>query len=440
MRVAVIDIGKTNVKVALVDTATMTETGIRKMPNVVDRSGPYPHYRTEDHWDFILDALSALHPVDAISVAAHGATAALVDAAGDLVLPILDYEHPIDTADYDPPPFAETGSPRLGMGLNVGAQLWWQFRHFPQARRAVHVMTYPQYWTMRLTGVAACEATSIGCHTDLWRPDKGEPSSLVDRMGWRRLIPPMRRANEVLGPLRPDLAARTGLGAVPVTCGIHDSNASLYPHLLARRGAFSVVSTGTWVVCMAVGAGKGPLDPERDTLVNVDALGHPVPSARFMGGREYELVRAGRDLRATPDAMRRVLDRGVMLLPAVEPGSGPFRGHEARWTLDPQDEGEEAVALAFYLAMMTAECLSIIRAAGPVIVEGPFAANADYAAMLASATGREVEPSTGFTGTALGAALLAGPGPLPQPAAGIRPDPALAAYAAAWRSKSREGR
>ena len=67
------------------------------------------------------------------------------------------------------PPFAETGTPRLPIGLNLGAQLFWQARRFPEAfARVAAILTYPQYWAFRLTGVRANEATSLGCHTDLW--------------------------------------------------------------------------------------------------------------------------------------------------------------------------------------------------------------------------------------------------------------------------------
>ena len=45
---------------------------------------------------------------------------------------------------------------------------------------------------------------------------------------------------------------------------------------------------------MAVGGRAVTLDPARDTLVNVNAMGGLVNSARFMGGREYEIIRAGR--------------------------------------------------------------------------------------------------------------------------------------------------
>ncbi len=75
-----------------------------------------------------------------------------------------------------------------------------------------------------------------------------------------------------------------------VYSGIHDSNASLLPHLKNYEPPFSVVSTGTWVIAMSIGGKQPELDPADDTLINVNAFGDPVMSARFMGGREYEMV------------------------------------------------------------------------------------------------------------------------------------------------------
>ena len=119
---------------------------------------------------------------------------------------------------------------------------------------AAAIIPYPQYWAFLLSGVAASEATSIGCHTDLWNPAARTWSSLVDRMGWQDRMPATRPAGDRLGPVLPALAAALGLEpGLPVLCGIHDSNASLYPHLVSRSAPFSVVSTGTWVVVLAIG-------------------------------------------------------------------------------------------------------------------------------------------------------------------------------------------
>lgn len=417
--VAVIDIGKTNAKVALVDLATRGELASRKQLNTPRKDGPYPHHDIDAIWSFILDGLAALrqgHPIDAISVTTHGATAALIDAEGELVLPVLDYE--FDGPDglreaYEEvrPPFTQTGSPNLPMGLNLGAQLFWLHRTFPDLfARASTILTYPQFWTRKLTGVAANEVTSLGCHTDLWNPAARSFSSLVDVMGWRGLFPPMRRAADMLGPVLPDIASRIGVEpGTPVACGVHDSNASLLPHLATRKAPFAVVSTGTWVVSMAVGGRHVTLDPTRDTLVNVNAFGDAVPSARFMGGREFETIMPGGDVRAGDAAWRAVLSESVMLLPSVQHGSGPYPTSTAAWTGREPAADERFLAASFYLALMTTTCLDLIGADGDIVVEGPFAGNEAYLAMLSVAAGRPVFSQAGqSTGTSLGAALLAG--------------------------------
>jgi sugar (pentulose or hexulose) kinase len=447
--VAVIDIGKTNAKVALVDLERRVETGMRRMPNTVLKDGPYPHFDTDRLWAFILESLAVLNReqrIDAVSVTTHGATAALVDAHGRLALPILDYEHGGPdglAADYDKvrPPFAETGTPRLPIGLNLGAQLFWQARAFPQAfTRTATILMYPQYWAFRLTGVRANEATSLGCHTDLWDVRRGDFSSLVERMGWLELMAPVRRAADKLGPILPELAVATGLAAdTPVYCGIHDSNASLLPHLIGRKQSFSVVSTGTWVISMAIGGKRVELDPARDTLVNVNAFGEPVPSARFMGGREFAVLVGENPATPAGHEVEAVLRSPIMLTPSIHQGSGSYPDRKSEWIGREPGGGMRIAAASFYLALMTATALELIGARGPTIVEGPFVANALFARMLAAATARPViAAGTSATGTSIGAALLAADRDVPAEATAdgqmiTSPGPVWEAYANRWR-------
>lgn len=443
--IAVLDIGKTNAKVLKIDLATGAEVEALKRPNAVRAAPPYPHYDAEGLWSFLLDSLRTLgarHRIDAISITTHGASAALVAADGSLALPILDYEHPgPDSTDYTAirPPFAETGAPRLPGGLNLGAQIYWQARAFPQDfARVAHILLYPQYWAFRLTGVLVSEPTSLGCHTDLWNPIAGDFSTLVTSQGWRGLFPKVMPAATVLGPILPAIAAATGLPAdTPVISGIHDSNASLVPWL-ADPGPRAVLSTGTWMIVLALGGRAVPLDGARDVLVNVNAKGEPTPTARFMAGREFDEITEGRIVTPTEDDLRAVMAKGVMALPSRHPDTGPFPGQEFAWTVEPATDAERTAAAALYCALMGAECLSLIGAEGPSIVEGPFGGNMAFARMLATATGRPVIAAGQSAGTGLGAALLAGPVTAARPApTPILPeaDPAWAAYAAAWRSK-----
>ena len=92
--VAVIDIGKTNAKLALVDATDMSEVEVLTRPNMVLVAPPYPHFDVEAIWRFLLDGLEQFqkaHGVDAISITTHGASCALIAPNGALATPILDY-------------------------------------------------------------------------------------------------------------------------------------------------------------------------------------------------------------------------------------------------------------------------------------------------------------------------------------------------------------
>ena len=444
--IAVLDIGKTNAKVVLVDAETLAQLAALTRPNAVLAGPPYPHFDLDGLWQFFARALGDFHArfgIDAISITTHGASAVLLDGQGNLAAPMLDYEHagPDDlAARYNTlrPAFAVTGSARLPMGLNLGAQLFWQLQRDPTLReRIAHVLTYPQYWGWRLTGQMACDVCSLGCHTDLWNPWTGDFSPLVQDLGLAGKFAPPRAPNAVLGGLRADIAGALGLPAgIHVGVGIHDSNASLYPYLLAQSAPFAVVSSGTWTVCMAIGGAETPLDSARAVLVNVGGQGQAVPSSRFMGGREFDLIAAGES--ATPHAAdrARILDLGLAILPAAVPQSGPFAGQTLAWTQPPQTAGEKMLALAWYLAMMTRTCLDLIGARGPVIVEGPLGGNADYLDMLAAISAGGVQVAAAGTGTTGGAVCLmtgrapkglASPWPVPRGARMMRE------YVAIWR-------
>lgn len=448
--VAVIDVGKTNAKVVLHDLEERRDLAFRSVANEVRRDGPYPHFDLDRLFAFIVESLgqvAAGHPLDAIAITTHGASIVLVDDAG-LSLPMLDYEYDIAGPESDAyealrPAFTETQSPRMGQGLNVGRQLHWLQSRFPDAfARTRHILTYPQYWAWRLTGVAAVETTSLACHTDLWSPPRSAYSSLVERMGWAALFPPRRTAFEVLGPLRPEIAAQAGLadrGDIPVLCGIHDSNASLLPHLLSRPAPFAVVSTGTWVVSFAIGGRDVSLDPALSTLSNADAFGRPVPSGIFMGGREFDLLTGHEPETPSEATLRSVIERGIMALPGQTPGSGPFPAAQGGWSIEPSilSRSERTAAASLYAALATAEVLHNIGADGPTVVEGPFARNDVYLRALRALTRRPVSAPLEGTGTSAGAALLAlGADASIEPATEREitdaPLPGLDAYRDAW--------
>ena len=417
--VAVFDLGKTNIKVVVFDLSgdALAERARANAPLAADAQCPYLSLDARGAWAFLIGALKdvgARFPIKAISIATHGGAGVLVTDDG-LALPPMDYEfsgYGVIDADYEAarPPFEETLSPSLPRGLNLGRQIFYLERHFPaEFAGARAFLAYPQYFAWRLSGIMASEVTSLGAHTDLWRPTEGGLSSMVDRLGWRRLFPPMRNAWDTLGTLRPEVAAATGLAPeVRVVCGAHDSNASLVPHLVSRRDPFTVISTGTWVIIMAVG-GKARLDPKADMLANVDVRGEPVPTARFMGGREFAVLAGEPPADADEADVAGVVASGALALPAFSDQGGPFAGRIGRIEGEAPATPKARAALAtLYASLMTAHLLQRLEAPGDLIVEGGFTRSPAFAAVLAALMpGRRVVVAPTSAGAAAGAALLA---------------------------------
>jgi sugar (pentulose or hexulose) kinase len=173
-------------------------------------------------------------------------------------------------------------------------------------------------------------------------------------------------------------------------------------------------------------------------LANVDVRGEPVPTARFMGGREFSVL-AGDAPADTDEAdVAAIIASGVLALPAFSDQGGPFAARKGVIDGDPPATPKARAALAtLYVALMTAHMLRRLEAPGELIVEGGFTRSPAFAAVLARLMpGRRVLIAPMSAGAAAGAAMLAHwdephPPPRLEPARGWDL-PGLEAYRNRW--------
>jgi len=419
---AVLDIGKTNLKLVLVGPdGECTDAISRAHDFLLDE--PYPAIDIEGIIGWFLDGLTGLsgdHRIGALVATAHGGGGVLVDDSGP-VLPMMDYEAATPTeidALYalEGPPYEEVFSFTGAGAMQLAKQLLWQAECFPQEfARARHFLTTAQYVAWRLGGRPASEVSQLGAQGQVWNPRTGALSSIVRRRGFDRLFPPLSSAGEVLGRLRPDWAARTGLSQdTEVLCGVHDSNANLFRYKAAGLSGHTVLSTGTWMIGFDRSCPLDRLDGARAMVSNVDIDGEIVASTLTMTGREYALI-AGPEP-ASDDAVLAALPgliaRGTLPLPSFGPHDGLFRGSGRRGRFvgpPPAGAAEANAAAALYAALTASACLDALGSRGPIVVDGGFAANIAFGRLLAALRpGQPVSLSHSPHGTALGAGLLWG--------------------------------
>lgn len=383
---------------------------------------------------------------------AHGAGIAGI-RNGVLAFTPPDYEWDISEAtlaDYRAgrDAFALTGSPVLPAGLNLGSQLHYLEALAPGRFAGMTLLPWAQYWAWVLSGVAVSEVTSLGCHSDLWSPAKADFSAMAQRRGWAAQFAPLAGAGDAIGTLRPDLAACTGLSRdVRIHAGLHDSNAALvaargFPEIAGQEA--TVLATGTWFVamrCCEAAPDLAALSAARDCLVNVDVAGRPVPSARFMGGREVELLGERIDHAGTA-GLAEVLASGAMVLPSQVPGCGPYPDSAGRWIDEPTDPVQRNAAAALYAALMADAALELLGTTGTLLIEGRFAASELFTRALATLHPEwRVMAIAGDADVSFGALRMLLPGLAPHavltPIMPLEAD--LKSYRARWRSEIEKG-
>jgi len=424
-QVLVFDIGKTHVKVTVLSDIG-AELYQNRTSNKVKQTDLYDSYDVDGIWEWLLNELATLAPrydIWSISIATHGAAAALVNAqTEELLLPIMDYEYenyPHDLPDYTSlrPTFDETGSPEFPHGLNLGRQLNWQSQLLSDDDKETAILLmYPQYWAWRLTGQLTTEVTSLGCHTDLWNIQTNAPSSLLKTLGLDHALPPLKDAWAPIGTVKDDIADRVGLSNNCVVYpGVHDSNAGYLPILkLAKTERPTVVSTGTWSVIMDAQSDCGALDSHCDMLVNIDAEGSPLATARYMGGREFGLIceRLNTDIATTftDEDIEAIINSNTYVLPSFCMGTGPYPNMTGRVISDKETFNINGKAAAtIYSALMVNNILKRLNPSSKqdILIEGSFAANSVLCGLLATLNpNRKVRIQQGGNGVTEGCFLL----------------------------------
>jgi sugar (pentulose or hexulose) kinase len=419
-RIAVLDIGKTNLKL-LVASEDGWPLETHSIPNAANTSGPYLAYDLAGLEEWFLDALAKVsrrHAIGAVIATAHGCGAVLVDEDKP-VLPMMDY-------DAVSPPAIDEAYARIAptyrevfCGIGAGAmrlakQLLWQESAFPaEFARAKTYLTTAQFFAMRLGGRAASEISQLAAQGHIWDLCHHQPSSVMRQRGWAHLLPQRAPAGALLGTVSEAVAKRTGLArSTEILCGVHDSNANLFRYKAAGMADASILSTGTWMIGFQRDLDLDKLDATRAMVLNIDVDGENVPSTLTMTGREYQLIRKEKGAvdAAVLAALPTLVARRTLALPSFIGDDGLFPGaaHRGRIIGPPPETPAEWQGLAvLYAAFSANRCLDALGSSKRVVIDGGFANNLPFARCLAALRPSQcVSVSQSRDGTALGAALL----------------------------------
>ena len=452
---AVFDVGKTNKKVVLFnDALQIVDRWYRSFPTqTVDGVEVEPIEAIGEWFLQTLAEAAQRYLITAIAVSTHGAAVVTLDERGEVACPVVSYTHEPDAGLHDRFYAAMGGRDALQRTtataevrplINPAKLLFFTRERWPERfQRVRDILFFPQYFSYLLTGRPSVDYTYVGCHTYLWDFARWDWSEVAERLGIRSALPPRPVSSwEVAGAVSPEVARRTGLGAdTPVTVGIHDSNASLLPYLLAKRDErFVLNSTGTWCVAMNPREREARFSDDeigKTVFFNISPYGKAVKTAILMGGQEFEtytaVLKRIHDTEELPEfnptLYRRVIARAQQfIIPGVVPGSGQFPHSRARVIDGDQEYALEEIqsgrvvpplfqdlpaayaVLNLSLALQTKVALGRVgvTAGMAIFTEGGFRKNPDYNALTAALfPDNRVYLTNIEEATSLGAALTA---------------------------------
>ncbi len=462
--VAVLDVGKTNVKLSAVTAdGALVETS--SAANPVLPGPPWRHHdlSTLSEWVFeTLAALSRRYDFHAVVPSGHGSGGVLVGTDPDVddgaVLPMIDYEQPLPEGirdGYAPlaGSFLDRGSATMHGATHQARQLYWMEQADPLAfRQARWYLGLPQYWAWRLSGIAASETSLLGAQSHLWNVAERGWAPIVSARGWERLMPPFAKAWQRLGPIRPELVRRYGMGQeMQVLAGGHDSSLNHYRYHAAGLRDFTVISTGTWIVGFSGSTPIERLDEHRGMTLNSDVFGDRLGGILTMGGREFSHV-AGSHPPAEPvpiEVLARLIAQRSIAVPSFGGDDGLFPGSAGKGRILgplPETKMERKALALLYCALLTVECVVTLSEDRLVVLDGSFLRDPLYAGLVAPLLPeRQVRYNLDAYGVAAGAALLASheARELPAPLTLSGPidltplTPELRRYAAEWSGLAR---
>lgn len=405
----VLDIGKTNVKLTFVDSFNNKTIKFFK----TKQKNIYRHgikiLNSNSIFEWALKKITYIgrkHNLDKFVCTAHGTSIALISYDDKELLACTDYEYKFDKLfnNYKKiaPKFSESFSPFLENGLNIGQQIYYLYKRKQKLiKETKYILNYPQYVVWKLTSSFSSEISYVGCHTHLWDFKRNKLSSFVKKIKLEKKFPQIRKAWDTIGQ------KQIGKSNLKIINGIHDSNASYLYFKNSDIKNFTLVSTGTWYIIFNQKTPLKNLNPSLDMLANIDVFGKPVPTMRFMGGREYDHLMGVFKISNKTRAIKNFSFHDYLIYPSYASGGG-FSINKINISFyERLNKGQIYYLICLYISFVINFCLNKMKSSNTIILDGPITKNITIMKILSSLREKQIVlKNKREIGTTLGATNL----------------------------------
>lgn len=442
-QVIVVDCGSTNIRAIVVDEQGRVVASAGRSNEAVPQAGQprgYIIWEVAEVWDKICavcrEVAAAAGEVQALTLTTWGADGAPVRADDSLAYPVICWQ---DTrteelarqiGDYaDPARIYEITGYQV-IPFNTLLRLMWLRQQVPAVMENTQWLMMAGLLSLMLTGERSIEPTGAGTMMAMdmaardWSPEMLQLAG-VDRSFFPRWVEP----GEVIGQLRAEAAAQTGLPVgLPVVAAGHDTQFAAIGS--GARPGEAILSSGTWEILMLREPRFQATTQSRadGVITEADAVaGYYNPQLLMMGSAVLEWLRdyfyhdleageAAYETLATEAAQAGAGAGGVALLPSFVAATGPAKRYHTHGTLlgltITSDRGQIYRAALEGLTFQMRHALEALQnscdtRASLIRVVGGGSKNALWNQLRADVTGLPVATIEQKEATVLGAAMFA---------------------------------
>ena len=406
----VLDIGKTNVKLYLLNNNNSVVRIFKTKQKIKFYKKKIKLLDANQLVDWLLKKLKIIsknYSLNKFVCTAHGCSMGFIDEKDTEIIAVTDYEYQFDkfVNEYKKilPSFNKTYTPVLEGGLNLGQQIYFLGKQFPEVlKKTKFILTYPQYIAWKLSNIFSSEISYIGCHTHFWNHSSNKYSSITKKLEIQKKLPPMKKAWEILGKIKINNTF------LKILNGIHDSNASYLYFKNSNFKNFTLISSGTWYIIFNQKTKLKKLQTNLDMLCNIDVYGNTVPTMRFMGGREFEvLIQKLKINSISKPSITENLMKKYVIYPSFA-SAGPFKKSSQSLNLIKKLRDSEKYGLVcVYISFVLHFCLNALNSSDDILLDGPITKNNTIIKILSNLRSKQkIYINLKEMGTGLGASSL----------------------------------
>jgi len=405
----VLDIGKTNVKLIFLNKNNNIVKEYKTKQEIGYYKKTIKTLKVEKIINWLIKSLkieSKKNILHNFVCTAHAGGLAFIDNNDNEIIACTDYEFGFDKYKKEflkiEPKFSSSFTPLLEGGLNTGMQIYYFYKKFPIIlKKTKYILSYPQYVAWKLSNVFSTEITYVGCHSYLWDFKTNKYSQLVRKLKIQKKFPPIKKAWDTIGNYT------INGNKINILNGVHDSNASYLYFLNSYLKSFTLVSTGTWYITLNQQTDIKKLKPNYDMLCGINVFGKSVPTMRFMGGREYDLLSKKLKISSINFKISKSILEENLIFPSYASG-GPFviKNHTQKKLLSLKQH-ERYSLVCVYISFVLNFVLDQMNSKNTLILDGPITKNMHIMNIIASMRkNQQTFKNNKEIGTGLGASIL----------------------------------